>query len=162
VFLWFAGLAFALVWAVFRDPAIDYRLVMVGALLPDVVDGPFGGARAMHSVTVSALLLGVVMVATRKRRALRRRLLALPIGTFMHLVLDGMWTRSHGFWWPFLGWNFTDRGLPSFQHPVLVLVAQEVAGAAALAWCWRRFGLGEADRRAAFIRTGRLARDVVG
>ena len=51
--LWFAGLSFVMVWNVFRDPAIDYRLVMVGALLPDVVDAPFGGPRVMHSVTAA-------------------------------------------------------------------------------------------------------------
>lgn len=148
-----------MVWNVFRDPAIDYRLVMVGALAPDVVDAPFGGPRVMHSVTASAVLLGLVMVTTRKRRAARRRLLAVPIGTFLHLVLDFMWTNSHVFWWPFLGWEFTGHGLPSLDHPALVLVAQELIGAAALVWCWRRFGLNDPPRRAAFVHTGRLPRD---
>jgi membrane-bound metal-dependent hydrolase YbcI (DUF457 family) len=159
VLLWFAGLSFVLVWSVFRDPAIDYRLVMVGAMLPDVVDAPFGGPRIMHSVTASAVLLGAVMLATRKRRAARRRLLAVPIGTFMHLVLDFMWTQSHVFWWPFLGRAFTGHRLPSLDRPVAVVAVQELAGAAALVWCWRRFGLGEASRRAAFVHTGRLPRD---
>jgi membrane-bound metal-dependent hydrolase YbcI (DUF457 family) len=157
--LWFAGMAFVMVWNVFRDPAIDYRLVMVGALLPDVIDAPFGGARVMHSVTASAVLLGLVMVGTRHRRALRRRLLAVPIGTFLHLVLDFMWTQAHVFWWPFLGWSFTGHGLPSLERPVPVIVAQELVGAAALVWCWRRFGLADPSRREAFVRTGRLARD---
>ena len=39
--LWFAGGAFLLVWLVFRSPAVDYRLVVVGALLP-LVELPFG------------------------------------------------------------------------------------------------------------------------
>jgi membrane-bound metal-dependent hydrolase YbcI (DUF457 family) len=157
--LWFAGLAFVIVWRVFGDPAIDYRLVMVGAVLPDVIDAPLGGPRVMHSVTASALLLGVVMLGTRHRRAARRRLLALPIGTFLHLVLDFMWTQSHVFWWPFLGWAFTGDRLPSLDRPLPVIAAQELAGAAALVWCWRRFGLDEPARRSAFVRTGRLARD---
>ena len=47
---WFAGTAFLAVWLIFRDPAFDYRLVMVGALLPDVVDAAFGGPAVLHSV----------------------------------------------------------------------------------------------------------------
>lgn len=159
MFFWFAGLSFVLVWSVFRDPAIDYRLVMLGALLPDVIDAPFGGPRVMHAVTASAVLLGVVMLATRRRRAARRRLLAVPIGTFMHLVLDFMWTNSHVFWWPFLGWKFTGDRLPSLDRPVAMVVAQELVGIAALVWCYRQFGLDDRGRRAAFVHTGRIPRD---
>jgi hypothetical protein len=139
--LWFVGLSFAMVWNVFRDPAIDYRLVAVGAVLPDVIDAPFGGPRVMHSVTASAVLLG------------------LPIGTFLHLVLDFMWTQSRVFWWPFLGWAFTGNRIPSLDRPVALVLAQEVVGAAALVWFWRRFGLDDPGRRAAFVNTGRLPRD---
>jgi membrane-bound metal-dependent hydrolase YbcI (DUF457 family) len=160
VLLWFAGMSFVLVWTVFKDTAIDYRLVMAGALLPDAVDVFLGGPRVLHSVTCSVVLLVGVMLATRGRRLLRRRLLAVPIGTFCHLVLDAMWARSVTFWWPFLGRSFDGDGLPSLDRPVALLVVLEVAGAVALAWCWARFRLGEADRRADFLRTGRLGRDL--
>jgi membrane-bound metal-dependent hydrolase YbcI (DUF457 family) len=159
VLLWFVGLSVAMVWNVFRDPAIDYRLVAVGAVLPDVIDAPFGGPRVLHSVTASAVLLGLVMIATRRRRAARRRLLAIPIGTFLHLVLDFMWTQSRVFWWPFLGWTFHGNRIPSLDRPVALVVAQELVGVAALVWFWRRFGLGDPARRTAFVHTGRLARD---
>src|ERR1051325_11164300 len=115
--LWFLGVSFVIVWQVFRDTAIDYRLVMLGAILPDLIDGPFGGARALHSVLASIVLLTVVMLSTRHRRAARRRLLAIPVGTFLHLVLDGMWARAHVFWWPFLGRSFEGAGLPSIHRP---------------------------------------------
>jgi membrane-bound metal-dependent hydrolase YbcI (DUF457 family) len=162
VAFWFAGLAFVLVWAVFKDPAIDYRLVVLGALLPDLVDGPlFGGARYLHTLAFSVVLLVVVMLATRGRRGLRRRSLAVPIGTLCHLVLDGMWARTTTFWWPFFGWRFpSGSGLPSFSRPWGLVVAQEAVGLVALAWCWRRFGLAtSAARRSAFLRTGRLGRE---
>src|SRR4051812_13646421 len=90
--LWFAGMAFVAVWMVFKDPAIDHRLVIVGALLPDAIDVWTGGRWVAHSVLFSVALLTVVMLGTRGRRLLRRQLLAVPIGTFLHLVLDGMWT----------------------------------------------------------------------
>src|SRR5258708_4017050 len=123
--LWFAGLAPIIVWNVFHDPAIDYRLVIGGALIPDIVAAPFRGARVLHSGLASAVLWAVVMVATRGRRRLRRRVLAVPVGTFLHLLLDGMWTRSRVFWWPFLGLAFGRMGLPSLDPPAAVTVVEE-------------------------------------
>jgi hypothetical protein len=158
--LWFAGMSFVLVWTVFKDTAIDYRLVMGGALLADLVDAPFGGARVLHTLVWSVGFLMVVMLGTRGQRLRRRRLLALPIGTFCHLLLDGMWTRTSTFWWPFFGWRFDGRGLPSFDRPLVVTVVLEVAGFLALLWCGRRFRLGEPERRREFLRTGRLGRDL--
>lgn len=149
------------VWVVFRDPAVDHRMVVLGALLPDLVDAPFGGARVLHTLAASVVLLGVAMLATRGRRTLRRRLIFLPVGTFLHLVFDGMWAHTHTFWWPAFGWSLPDR-LPALDHGAAVLVAQEIAGAVALGWCWSRFGLGDPDVRARFLRTGRLPRDLVG
>lgn len=159
--LWFVGLAVLVVWEVFHDPALDYRLVVAGALAPDAIDAVFGGARLLHTLAFSVALLGAVMLATRGRRSARRRLLALPIGTFTHLVLDAMWTRTEGFWWPAFGWAL-EGGLPSSQRPLTVLVVQELAGAAAVAWCWRRFRLAEPERRRQLVRTGRLGRDLLG
>lgn len=161
--LWFAGLAFVLVWSVFKDPAIDYRLVMAGALLPDVVDGVvFGRAGVLHTLVCSVVLLVLVMLGTRGRRLVRRRLLAVPIGTFCHLVLDGMWARTATFWWPFFGWGFggAGGGVPSWSRPWSLVVVQEVVGLAALAWCWRRFEFGSGSRLRVFLRTGRLGRDI--
>jgi membrane-bound metal-dependent hydrolase YbcI (DUF457 family) len=158
VLLWFAGAAVVLVWVVFHDPAIDHRVLIAGALLPDLIDAPLGGARVAHTLLASAVLLVAVMLLTRGRRAARRRWLALPIGTFLHLLVDGVWARSATFWWPFLGGELS-APLPSFDHGMTVLVLEELAGAIALVWFWRRFHLAEPENRALFLRTGRLPRD---
>jgi hypothetical protein len=156
VALWFAGTAFLTAWLVFRDPSFDYRLLIVGAVLPDVIDAAFGGAAVMHSVITSVVLLVVVMLATVHRRNLRRHLIALPIGTFLHLVFDGF-TTSQVFWWPFAGGSLG-------RHPVPVAtrgwwnLMLELVGLAILAWGWRRFGLSDPGRRRLFLREGRLDR----
>jgi hypothetical protein len=159
--LWFAGFSWLIIWLVFRDPAFDYRFVLVGALLPDLLDAPFGGARVAHTLLASAIALVVVMLATQRRRRVRRSLLAVPIGTMLHLVLDGMWTVTELFWWPLFGGELGDRPLPSLDRGWL-LVAMEVAGGVALVWCWRRFGLTDPDRRRLLLTTGRLDRAVLG
>lgn len=159
--LWFAGCSLLAVWQVFRDPAIDYRLVVAGAVAPDVVDVVLGGPRLLHTLAFSVSLLVGVMLATRGRRSARRRLLALPIGTFLHLVLDGMWARTSVFWWPAFGVGFAGSELPSLSRAGLLLVVQELVGLAAVVWWCRRFRLFERGRRRAFVRTGRLGRDLV-
>ena len=158
--LWFAGGAFVLVWLVFRSPAVDYRLVMVGALLP-LAELPFGSPRVLHSLTGAVAVLAVAMLATPRRRLVQRRLVAIPIGMLIHLLLDGIWTDTRAFWWPFAGVAWSDAQLPELARGGLDLVL-EAAGAAALWWCWRRFRLFEPERRRRFLRTGQLDRDVAG
>ena len=156
--LWFAGTSFLAVWLVFRDPAIDHRLVMAGALLPDLLDGVTGGPWAFHSLIASVVLLVVVMGATVGRRRLRRQLIALPIGTFLHLVFDGAWTDTDTFWWPLSG-RFGDGSLPSIERGALNVVF-ELIGLGVLAWAYGRFRLHEPERRRVFLTTGRLGRDL--
>lgn len=160
--MWFIGAALVLTWVVFHDPALDHRVLVAGALLPDLADAPFGGARVAHTVVAGAALLVAVMLATRGRRHARRRWLALPIGTFVHLLADGVWSNATTFWWPFLGGALREP-LPSLDHSLALVVVQELAGAAAIVWFVRRFLLTAPEARAAFLRTGRLPRaDRVG
>jgi hypothetical protein len=155
VVLWFVGLSVVLVWVVFQSPALDVRVVALGALVP-WLDGLTGGVSVLHTLAGSVVLLAAVMLATRRRRLVRRRLLGIPIGTFLHLVLDGAWTDSKLFWWPFLGGRPFDAALPELSRSAVALVAMEVAGVAALVWAWRAFGLDDPVRRSELRRTGRL------
>ena len=160
MFLWFVGMSFLASWLVFRDPALDHRLIVVGALLPDVVDAATGRAGVAHSLLASAVLLAVVVLATRGRRHLRRSLVALCIGTFLHLLLDGIWTNRQVFLWPFAGTDLGDEQLPSIARG-LANVPLELAGLGVLVWAWYRFRLAEPERRRTFLRTGHLGRDLV-
>jgi len=146
VVLWFVGVSFVAVWAIFRSPAIDYRLVMVGSVLP-LVDLAVGRPFVLHTLAGAVVLLGVVMAVTVGRRLRRRRWLGVPIGVFCHLVLDGTWTDTRLFWWPVAGVSFLDRPLPEFADLRLV-------------WMVRRFRLDDPARRREFLRTGALGRDL--
>jgi hypothetical protein len=155
VLLWFLGLSVVLVWVVFQSPALDVRFVAAGALLP-WIDAATGGPFVLHTLAGSVGLLAAVMVATRRNRVLRRRLLGLPIGTFLHLVLDATWARSELFWWPFLGGGAFDGRLPELDRGLPTVVALEAAGALALVWAWRAFGLADPRRREELRTSGRL------
>ncbi len=159
MFIWFAVLSVVVTWAVFQSPAIDYRLVALGSVLP-VVEAPFG-AGPLHSLLAPTVVLGVVMLLTRHRRLVRRRWLGLPIGMYLHLVLDLAWTRTDTFWWPFLSRSFSPGSSPEVSRGVWSLV-MEVAGIAVGVWAYRRFGLDDPDRRSLFLRTGQLDRAHMG
>ena len=117
---------------------------MVGLLLPDLVDAPLGGARVLHSITASVVVMSVVVLATIGRRPVRRRLLAIPIGMFLHLVLDGAFNDTRVFWWPFSGLPLPASGS-----------AEPRAGRWGSTWCsnssgrsrWCGCGGGSASRR---------------
>lgn len=159
MFFWFLGPAFAGVAAVFNSPAIDYRLVMAGALLPlvEIGWGPF----VLHTLVFGVALMTAVMVVWRGRRLAQRRWLALPIGLFAHLVLDGTWADRDLFWWPLFGAAF-GGDVPEAGRPLGLVVGLEVAGVAALAWAVHRYGLVDPARRSRFLRTGHLDRSLVG
>jgi hypothetical protein len=159
VLLWFVGPSILIVWAVFTSPAADYRFVALGSVVP-LLELPFGEPRLLHSVTGAAMALVAVMVGARGRRLVQRRLLGLPIGMLLHLVLDGAWTDDHAFWWPFLGRSWSTADLPELGRGGLSVLL-EIVGIACCWWGWRRFRLGEPDRRADFLRTGRVGRDIM-
>ena len=100
------------------------------------------------------------MLATRQRRLLRRRLISLPIGLMVGLVLDGSWTSKARVLVAVLRLGLPGRraarAAPWARGADLVL---EVVGLAALAWCWRAFGWSDPDNRRLFVRTGHLNRD---
>lgn len=157
--IWFAVMSVVLTWAVFQSPALDYRLVALGAVLP-VIEAPFG-AGPLHSLGAPTLVLVVVMLATSKRRLLRRRWLGLPIGMYLHIVLDFAWGRTETFWWPFLGLDFSAGSSPEFARGWLSLLL-DIVGVAVGVWAYRRFGLDDAARRDKFLRTGQLDRSIMG
>lgn len=154
--LWFVGTSVLAIWYVFRDPRFDYRLLLVGALLPPLVDVWSGGAWVMHSLVASVGLMVLVMLATAGRKPIRRTLLGLPLGTFLHLVFTGAWTDTEVFWWPFSGWSFGESPLPIVARGWWNLPL-ELIGAVLVVWIVRRADLTTAAARQRFVATGQLS-----
>ena len=152
--LWHVGATVLMVRYVFRDPNMDLRWVMVGSLLPDLIDKPigsiffhdtFGTHRLLaHAVVFPIVGLAVVLVATRRGSAIRRGLIGLVIGVFVHLLLDAAWASPEAFWWPFFGAEFPPIVDSDFASLLARMVsdplvwAGEAVGLAYLALLWRR------------------------
>ena len=169
---WHVGATLAIVRTVFRDPKMDLRFVILGALLPDLVDKPIGtilffrtfrnGHIFAHTLIFSLLLLAAAMLLTRRGTRARRAWLGVPIGSLLHLVLDGMWAAPVTFWWPLFGWSFpkvheaywTDVVRRVTSDPLLL--AEEALGLAYLVYLWNKAQLTDLERRSSFLRTGQL------
>lgn len=155
---WFVATAIWSVWFVFRDPKFDYRLVAIAALIPDLIDGLRGSVGPLHSVVTSIAVLFAIMLATAGRKPSRQRLLAIPIGMFIHLIFDGAFSNAETFWWPFMGANLSDEPLPSVDRGLLNLPL-EIIGIIGCAFAWRYFSLADKSRRMSFLKTGSLTRN---
>ena len=151
--LWYTALSILFVANVFRSSGLDYRLVALGGLVPVLVDLPVGHRAVGHTLLLAVALFTLVMVGTAGRsRLLRRRLLCLPIGIFVGLVLSGAFTQDQVFLWPFLG-GFGDHAvLPSWW----VVLIEELVGLAGWWWIVGQFDLYLPDVRHEFWRSGRL------
>jgi hypothetical protein len=93
---------------------IDYRLILVGALLPDIIDKPLGtflfpcffnSNRIFCHTLLFLVIISSVAVYIFKRQG-QTWLIALAFGTFMHLIRDGMWLIPKTLLWPAYGWAF--------------------------------------------------------
>mgnify|MGYP006202720159 CR=1 FL=1 len=155
---WFVATAIWSVWFVFRDPKFDYRLVAIAALIPDLIDGLRGSVGPLHSVVTSIAVLFAIMLATAGRKPSRQRLLAIPIGMFIHLIFDGAFSNAETFWWPFMGANLSDEPLPSVDRGLLNLPL-EIVGIVGCVFAWRYFSLADKSRRISFFKTGSLTRN---
>lgn len=93
---------------------IDYRLILVGSLLPDIIDKPVGmlllrGSLGSGRMFCHSLLFLVILSLAAGYFYSRRGttwLLVLSFGIFTHLILDQMWLMPRTLLWPIYGWAF--------------------------------------------------------
>ncbi len=156
MFLWFAGLSFLIVAKVFVSPVIDYRLVILGAVLP-TIEMFIGGPWILHTLVSPVTLMAIVMLAFMGKRLRQRKWLGLPIGMFFYLVLDRAWTRTSMFWWPISGFDIQNMGTPEWET-VPILVLMEVIGLSAIAYSVKTYKLFGKDERTLFITKGHIKR----
>lgn len=123
---------------------LDYRLVLVGSMLPDIIDKPLGGLilreslgnGRIYSHTLLFLLLLWGLGYFFRYRFRRPGGLVLAGGSLVHCVLDGMWLFPGTLLWPAYGWSFP-KGHPenwlqlwfnNLVHNPLVYVPEFVGG----------------------------------
>jgi inner membrane protein len=136
-------------WFTSAASYIDFRFLLLGSLLPDIIDKPigiylfpeiFGSGRIFcHTLlfTVLLTLAGLYLF----RRDGKTWLLALTFGVFMHFILDQMWLYPKTLLWPAFGIAFDKTSLENWLGNILVglftnpeVFIPELVGAAILIW----------------------------
>jgi membrane-bound metal-dependent hydrolase YbcI (DUF457 family) len=90
---------------------LDIRILMIGALMPDIIDKPlsflgFGNGRSItHTLLVFLIVLALALYLWKNRR--QTWLIAIAVGMFTHLIFDRMWSTPRTLFWPLYGWAFT-------------------------------------------------------
>lgn len=163
---WHVGTTLGIVWFVMRgNPRVDYRLVALGALLPDLIDKPIGrllfrsrfesGRIFAHTLLVNVALFCVLFFM---RGRLKRKAVLVPIGSLLHLAEDAMWSMPLVFWWPLFGTAFPKQpseGLLDWLSPSQAAI-QEPIGFAVLLWLLAAHGMLSRDGIRTFLKTGHL------
>ncbi len=105
----------------------DYRFVVAGSLLPDIIDKPVGiyllgdvfsnGRIFSHTLLVAtAMVLAGIYLYSRNQN---RWLISLAFGSLFHLLEDQMWLNPRTFLWPAYGWTFAKGDTVSWLQRIL-------------------------------------------
>lgn len=166
--LWHAGVTVAVLWFVFRgNTRLDYRIAILGALLPDLIDKPIGriffasefnsGRLFGHTLLLNVAFLCVFFFM---RGRMKRKLVLLPVGSLLHLAQDAMWDTPEVFWWPLFGRRFPAGVVDghwlwdALTSPTVVV--QEIIGLGLLIWLLAAHNMLSRDGVGTFVRTGHL------
>lgn len=156
-------------WFALLGRSLDIRLLLIGSLLPDMIDKPLGhlffretfsGGR-LFSHTILFLVLIAWAGFYLYRRSGKNWLLVLAFGTMSHLLLDEMWLSPRTLFWPFFGFAFERFDLTNWLSDLFfalltdpVTYISELVGLVILLW----FGVWVTRRRKlpVFIWHGRV------
>ena len=167
--LWHMGVAAVLVYVTLGRARIDYRWILLGAVIPDAIDGLLGaavydgdaGRGVAHSILAVVVIAVAVLVTTRGTT--RISVFGFPVGWLTHLVADGMWQAPETFLWPAFGWDFSQSPVEPYSwdliaHPLAHLSTWggELLGLVALMYLGAAFELHRPDRRRRFYEDGLL------
>ena len=151
---------------------VDYRFVIVGSMLPDIIDKPLGeyllnsvfhnGRIVGHTLVLIAILAIIALLVAKRYQFWGIGVLTL--GAFLHQLLDQMWNAPISWFWPAFGWEFpqyqTDNYLLMILNNLLnkpEVYVPELVGLVIIAAFIIRFKLYRPENARAFVMTGRLS-----
>jgi membrane-bound metal-dependent hydrolase YbcI (DUF457 family) len=114
-------------WFTSLSRYVDIRMLLVGSLLPDIIDKPVGqyffretfsnGRIFSHTLLFLIVLTGIGFYLFKRYRQVW--MLTLSAGTFSHLIMDGMWAAPATLFWPLLGFTFEKEELTDWLWKIL-------------------------------------------
>lgn len=156
------GITLGLAWLLaFRWPSIrmDYRVLLVGAVLPDLIDKPLGAVLGLQARLWAHTLIFLAVLAALGRLRPLHAVTWLALGVAVHLALDMIWFEPNIALWPLYGWSFP-AGVLNLGGYLEVLLTDpyvqfgEITGSVLLIAFARAHGLFSWSALRSFLRTG--------
>lgn len=165
---WHMGIAAAIVYVTIGRRRVDYRFILLGAVLPDFIDGigcffyECGGGRGIaHSLLANVAV--TVLIILLLRGETRLAVFGIGVGWLLHLVGDAMWDAPETFFWPIAGTEFATSPAEPYSWALFTdpaahawTWAGELVGLMILAWFVVAFDLRDRERRRRFLEDGHL------
>jgi hypothetical protein len=136
-------------WRLFLEGNLDIRLLILGSLLPDIIDKPVGvyffretfssGRIFGHTLLFlfTIIIAGIYLYQNKRGPGL----LAISFGTLSHLIFDQMWLAPRTIFWPVFGFVFDRADLTDWMPNIMLVLLRdpvvyipELVGGAILAW----------------------------
>jgi len=157
------GIGLGLAWLVaWRSPGkCDYRLVLFGAILPDLIDKPLGymlGLETRLWAHTFAFLVAILAVSFLPPSWPLR---FVGFGVATHFLLDRLWETPRIILYPAYGWAFnpaifdSERWFDILFHDPYVQAGEIVGAAILMLFLWRN-RLGSWNALRAFLAHGTL------
>lgn len=120
---------------------IDYRFVLIGAILPDIIDKTteifvnhriqFSGRLYGHTLLFSLILMIIGMISNFKRI----NTFTIGLCSLIHIMIDGLWIMPKSFFFPMFGVNLLSHNdfvkvpyLTAFFNSSAYLITGELIG----------------------------------
>jgi inner membrane protein len=157
-------------WFAALSRYMDIRWLLVGSLLPDIIDKPIGqyifrdtfnnGRIFSHTLLFLIIISAVGYYLLKRYR--QSWMLALAAGTFAHLILDEMWQVPVTLFWPLLGFSFPVEDLENWAADIWnalfsdpkVYIPEIIGLVILLVLCW---WLVRRKKVLAFIKQGKVS-----
>ena len=148
---------------------IDIRVLLLGSLLPDIIDKPvglyfwrdtFSNGRIFCHTLLFLMIITLAGLYLYRRRG-KTWLLVLSFGTFLHLIFDQMWCEPRTLLWPLYGLSFAEADITNWiyqiVHSLLTdprVFIPELLGAVILMWF--ALALVRTKKVHAFVKHGQI------
>ena len=113
---WHLGSTLFLFLWIFKDRTADLRYLLIGSLIPDLIDkflyllAVTDSSRTYgHTLLLAVLSLFFVMLTTHRKNSNRKSYLLVPIALLFHLLLDEMWIFKETLFWPLFNGQFSQH-----------------------------------------------------
>ena len=150
---------------------IDFRIVIIAAILPDIIDKVIGmiilkdeisnGRLFTHSIVIVGIFSAILLTMTKIKIIRGLQILFYIIPVWLHILLDRMWEDPHTLFWPIFGTSFPKLDVEFSDYFTILLsepyiLVSEIIGGLIIITLFMKHKLFIKTNFLSFLKEGRL------